>query len=31
VSGASQSARPFVVWSSGPAEKTPGDDRGPEE
>jgi ribonuclease E len=31
VSGVSQSARPFVVWSSGPAEKTPGDDRGPEE
>jgi len=28
--GASQSARPFVVWSSGPAEKTPGE-RGPDE
>src|ERR1700733_3019669 len=29
--GASQPARPFVVWSSGPAEKIPGGDRGPDE
>jgi ribonuclease E len=29
--GASQAARPFVVWSSGPAEKTPEEDRGPDE
>jgi ribonuclease E len=29
--GTSQPARPFVVWSSGPAEKIPGGDRGPEE
>jgi len=29
--GASQPARPFVVWSSGPAEKIPGEDRGPDE
>jgi ribonuclease E len=29
--GAAQPARPFVVWSSGPPEKTPGGDRGPDE
>jgi ribonuclease E len=29
--GASQPARPFVVWSSAPTEKTPVDDRGPDE
>ena len=29
--GASQPGRPFVVWSSGPAEKDPGEDRGPDE
>jgi ribonuclease E len=29
--GAAQPARPFVVWSSGPADKPPGGDRGPEE
>ena len=29
--GAAQPARPFVVWSSGPAEKAPGGDRGPDE
>jgi ribonuclease E len=26
-----QPARPFVVWSSGPADKPPGEDRGPHE
>jgi len=26
-----QPVRPFVVWSSGPAEKAPGEDRGPQE
>jgi hypothetical protein len=26
-----QPARPFVVWSSGPADKPPGEDRGPQE
>jgi hypothetical protein len=29
--GTSQPARPFVVWSSGPAEKAPGENRGPDE
>jgi ribonuclease E len=29
--GAPQPARPFVVWSSGPAVKSPGEDRGPDE
>ena len=29
--GAAQPVRPFVVWSSGPAEKAPGGDRGPDE
>jgi hypothetical protein len=29
--GPSQAARPFVVWSSGPADKGPGENRGPEE
>ena len=29
--GAATSARPFVVWSSAPAEKPPAEDRGPDE